>query len=218
MDFSQGNASWSKRYVGLVVVALLHVLLIYIAITASAHQALEMINSPLQIKMVKETIVHPPDVPLPLSTPKKLSVPLPFMPPPEVQVQQATTSNAIVAVSREVSEPMLPSPHVSVDAPQLAGTSADIKAHTDLQSCKPPYPPTALLFEEEGVVRIRFVVGADDQLKDVTILKSSGHKRLDKATVWGLSRCIFKAALHNGKPVESSVVTDYVWKIDGYDD
>jgi protein TonB len=218
VDFSQGKANWSKRYTGLVVVALVHVLLVYIAITAAAHQAPEFVKGPLEIKMVKEDIVRPPENAPPPASPKKISVPLPFMPAPEIRVQQENLPNAIVAVSRDVPEQTPPNPQISVDTPQRAGTSTDVKAHADLQSCKPLYPPTALLFEEEGMVRVRFVVGADDQLKDVTILKSSGHKRLDNATVWGLSKCDFKAALRNGKPVESTIVTDYVWKIAGYDD
>lgn len=218
MNFSQGKANWFNRYTGLVIVALLHVLLIYIAITACAHQAPEILDSPLEIRMLKETIVRPPDVSPPLALQQKIWVPLPFVPPPEVQVQATNLPNVITEVSREVPQKTAPNPQVSVDTPQLAGTSVDVKAHTDLQFCKPPYPPTALLFEEEGVVRIRFVVGADNQLKDVTILKSSGHKRLDNATVWALRKCDFKAALHNGKPVESAIVTDYVWKIAAYDD
>ncbi|HEX7644960.1 MAG TPA: hypothetical protein VF472_22380 [Burkholderiaceae bacterium] len=45
------------------------------------------------------------------------------------------------------------------------------------------------------------------------MLQSSGHADLDRAAIHGLSRCAFRAATQDGAPVQSSLVTDYVWSL-----
>jgi len=93
--------------------------------------------------------------------------------------------------------------------PKLA--SAPLIANLD--GCKPTYPRASLLNEESGVVRVKFVVGADNSLISASVLKSSGYTALDKAAVNGLSHCQFKAAVQDGVSVSSSFVTDYVWSL-----
>lgn len=218
MGLSQVKGERSKRYFGVATVILLHVLILYIAINASTHAAVDILDKPFEVKIIDEKIPPPQDVSRPTSQPKNIAVRIPFVPPPEIVVDLPRSLKAIVAVSKEAPTPSPPSMQQMIDAPPLSNTSSDTKAHTDLQSCKPSYPATSMVFEEQGVVRIRFVIGADDQLKDVKVLQSSGHRRLDQAAVWALSRCIFKAALHDGKPIESSITTDYVWRISDYQD
>jgi len=89
-----------------------------------------------------------------------------------------------------------------------------VPGFVNLNSCKPEYPRASLLAEETGVVRVQFDVGADGQLVGASVVKSSGFKNLDKATVNGLSRCKFRAAVKEGKNVQSSFTAEYVWKLD----
>jgi protein TonB len=87
-------------------------------------------------------------------------------------------------------------------------------AITNLDRCKPEYPRSSLLKEESGTVRVRFEIGADSKLIAASVLHSSGYSTLDKAAVNALSQCQFKAAQQDGVAVSSSLVTDYVWKLD----
>lgn len=83
----------------------------------------------------------------------------------------------------------------------------------DFRDCEPVYPPQSILAKEVGTVTIWLDVGADDRLLTAEIEKSSGSKSLDHATLDGLSRCKFKAASENGKPVRSTFTMDYVWEL-----
>ncbi len=100
-----------------------------------------------------------------------------------------------------------------------AGTSVKPVIHSsnpvisNLDACKPSYPNSALKMEEEGTVRLKLEIGASGQLVSASVLKSSGYADLDRAAVKGLSQCAFKAAVQDGTPVQSSLVTDYVWVI-----
>jgi len=86
-------------------------------------------------------------------------------------------------------------------------------AFSNLDSCKPVYPAAALKSEEEGTTRLKLEVGANGQLVGASVVKSSGFADLDRAAVRGLSQCAFKAATQDGTPVQSSLVTDYVWSM-----
>ena len=81
-------------------------------------------------------------------------------------------------------------------------------------NCKPDYPKEAILKNEQGTVKLEFEIAADAHLLGVTVLKSSGFTELDIAGVNGLSRCKFRASMKNGKPEQSSIKVDYVWKIE----
>ncbi len=85
---------------------------------------------------------------------------------------------------------------------------------SNLEACKPPYPAAALKLEEEGTVRLKLEIGANNQLLSASVLKSSGYGDLDRAAMRGLSQCSFKAAVQDGTPIQSSLVTDYVWSLD----
>jgi protein TonB len=122
-------------------------------------------------------------------------------PPPAPQLTRtiATTPTAVAVVAPKAA---VPSP-----APPIPG-------FTDLNSCKPDYPHASLLAEEQGTVRIQFIIGIDNQLIETKVVKSSGYKSLDKATVNALSHCKFKSGYLDGKPVQSSFTAEYVWKLD----
>lgn len=96
-----------------------------------------------------------------------------------------------------------------------SGKLASAPVIANLEGCKPEYPRSSVLGEESGVVRVRFEIGADSRLISASVLKSSGYRALDKATLNGLSQCQFKAATQEGVPVSSTLVTEYVWTLKG---
>ncbi|MFI4940915.1 MAG: energy transducer TonB [Burkholderiales bacterium] len=215
MDFSRNEVSPVRRFGGLSIVVLLHALVAYALITGLARKIVDVIKQPVETKIIEEVKPPPPpDTPPPPPPPKMAAPPPPFIPPPEVQIQQPVSQNAITAVTSVQPPAQQFSKTVAPPAKVAAPVAPPVPAFADLNGCKPEYPRASQLAQEEGTVRVQFVVGPDAQLLSATVLKSSGYKNLDKATVNGLSRCKFKAAYMNGKAVQSTFITDYVWKLD----
>jgi protein TonB len=88
------------------------------------------------------------------------------------------------------------------------------RAYADMTGCKPIWPKASLRNKETGAVTMAFFVGADGNLLDSKIVKSSGFRDLDNAAHTGLRGCTFHAATENDTPVESWITLQYVWKIE----
>jgi protein TonB len=215
MDFSQNEVSPLKRYGGLSIVVLLHALVAYALITGLARKMVETIKQPVETKIIEEVKPPPPpDQPPPPPPPKMTAPPPPFIPPPEVQIQQPQVQNVIQAVTNQ--QP--PAQAYAKAAPAVekgpAIVAPPVPGFANLNDCKPEYPRASLLAEETGTTRVQFEVSADGQLVGATIVKSSGFKNLDKATVNSLSRCKFRPAYKDGKNVQSTFTAEWVWKLD----
>jgi protein TonB len=215
MDFSQNEVSPLRRYGGLGIVVFVHALVAYALVTGLAHKMVDMIKAPVETKIIEEVKPPPPpDTPPPPPPPKMVAPPPPFIPPPEVNITPPPSQNVIQATTSQT--PVHQEFAKAVEAPKgpVAQPGPSVPVLSDLNSCKPAYPPAAQRAEEEGTVRIQFVVGPNGQLAGTpTVLKSSGSKNLDKAAVSGLARCTFKPAYKDGKPVEAALAVDYVWKL-----
>ena len=216
MDFSQNEVSPFRKYGGLGIVVLLHIIVGYALVTGLARRMVDAIKQPVETKIIEEVKpLPPPDVPPPPPPPKMVAPPPPFIPPPEVNVATPPSPNQIAAVSNQAPPPQQYAK--TVVAPTVAPKAVEappVPGFVNLNSCKPEYPRASLLAEETGVVRVQFEVGPDGQLVSAAVVKSSGFKNLDKATVTGLSRCKFRPAVKDGKNVQSSFTADYVWKLD----
>jgi protein TonB len=215
MDFSQNEVSPLKRYGGLSVVILLHALVAWALVTGLAHKMVDMIKQPVETKIIEEVKPPPPpDQPPPPPPPKMTAPPPPFIPPPEVNVATPPSPNQIQAVSNQTPPPAPFAKTVEAPKAAVAAPAPPVPSIVNLNDCKPDYPRASILAEETGVTRVQFEIGADGQLVGATVVKSSGFKNLDKATVNGLSRCKFKPAYKDGKPVQSSFTAEYAWKLD----
>lgn len=84
----------------------------------------------------------------------------------------------------------------------------------DAKNCKIEYPKASLLNEEQGIVSLSFLVGADGAVVDSKVEKSSGFKNLDKAAVKAISACKFKPGTKDGAAHQTWVKMDYNWKLD----
>lgn len=225
MNFSQNQGSFVRRFGGLSIVILLHTMLAYYLVTTFAYTTISLFRAPVDTKILEEEKPPPVADKLPPPPPAKMAAPPPpYIPLPEVTIQQPTTVNAIAVVTRVAPvpqefvktvavapapvNPALPTPPMAVSAP-----APPIPGFADLNSCKPDYPRASLIAEEQGTVRVRFVVGTDNKLLEAIVVKSSGYRNLDKATVSALSNCKFKAGYKDGHPVQASFLSDYVWKL-----
>ncbi|AEK62814.1 energy transducer TonB [Collimonas fungivorans] len=216
MDFTQDGKNPSNNVVGISVVVVLHVLIVYALLTGLARKVVEVIQQPVETKIIEEfkpPPPPPPDKPVP-PPPKSVAPPPPFVPPPEVKVTPPPQDNVIAAVTN-VKPPSNDLP-TSVAQPSATGeagpahTSAKIAGNCD----KPEYPRSSLRNEEEGMVTVKLTIGADGNVLDSAVEKSSGFKDLDRATVKAWSLCHFTPAMADGKAVQSSTRMQYVWKLE----
>ena len=215
MDFSERGQDPTKKMVGLSVVVLVHAIVIYALLNGLATQIVAVIKDlPIETKVIEEVKPPPPPPDAPPPPPKLAAPPPPFIPPPEVQVAVQPVQNTISAVSnvQPPHQDMHPQP-VAPAAKPAPGPSV-VKAVVDFSTCdKPDYPRNSLRNEEQGTVRIQFLIGLDGRVADSKIEKSSGFRALDAAAKNALSLCKFKPGSVDGKPQQSWTAVDYVWKL-----
>jgi protein TonB len=76
------------------------------------------------------------------------------------------------------------------------------------------YPEESVRLHEEGVTRLRYLIGADGTVGAVEILESSGHPRLDAASAaMVIERWRFEPATRNGEAVETWDDARIVWRL-----
>lgn len=202
----------SARLTGLSVVVVLHLLLVYALVTGLAREIVQVIQAPLETKIIEEVKPPPPDKPPPPPPPKLAAPPPPFIPPPEIRLDTPPPpTNTITATTstKPVAEAPIPRPAAAPAGPARTSAVVDAKA-----CAKPEYPPQSLRAQEEGLVVLQFLIGADGQVKDSRVDRSSGFRRLDQAAQRALSLCKFKAGTENGQSVESWARIEYQWRIE----
>ena len=204
-----------RKFSGLAVAVLLHILLLYALMSGLARQVVEVIQKPLETKIIEEVVPDkPPPPPPPPPPPKMVTPPPPFIPPPEIQISVAPPPMAVIAaVTREVPvapPPMAPAPPPAPVA--LVRVPPVIDAAKQCQ--KPEYPPASLRASETGTVLLNFLIDVSGKVIDSKVLKSSGYRRLDEAARRALADCQFKAGTVDGKPEQSWAKLEYVWKIE----
>lgn len=209
MSYIQPHDS-GRRVTGIVVVTALHVLLVYGLINGLARKIVEVVNQPLETKIIEE-LKQPEDKPPPPPPPKLATPPPPFIPPPEVQVQMPASASqfAITAVSKERPPPP---PPVAAPAPRKVTRQAAIVNASACQ--KPQYPPASLRSQEQGIVTLGFLIDLDGRVLESKVEKSSGYRRLDDAASKALGLCQFQPAMIDGKPEKSWARIEYEWRID----
>jgi len=203
-----------NRQMALVGVAILHVILGYAIVSGFAINMVKKIVEPLEAVNVKEE-APPPDEPPP-PPPKEIEIP-PYVPPPEVTVQteSAPTITTQSTVSRPdppvVAPPAPPAP--PAPAPPAGPTTAAVPNRGNVIS-EDDYPSASRAAEEEGVVRVTYVVGVDGRVNECEVTQSSGFKRLDDTTCNLIKRRFrFKPALRGGEPVAERKTVPVRWQL-----
>lgn len=221
MDFSQVERSPTKNFVGIAAVIILHMLIIYALATGLARQVVEIIQQPIETRIISEAKVPPLVKPVPPQPPEpRASTPrVPVVPRPEVTVPvpiepRVTATTEPVKAAQPDPAPAVkaePAPSAPAPAPQVR-----VAAVVDPNACdKPEYPRSSLRAEEAGTVTLDFLIGVDGRVIDSKVSKSSGFKELDRAARAALSLCKFRPGAVDGKPEQSWTKIQYVWKLEG---
>lgn len=225
----------SLRWMGSGLVAASHLLLLYALLKGFTQRVIEPAQTPLMARIMSSaptTQVNSPAAPMPL--PKPVAVPLPIAKPepivtppkpvviakpkPKVAIKKPSLTKVTPAVITPVLIKMAPTvaptqaaPSVQSVVPAPVRTRPLVKANA---CAKPRYPRASLRANEAGIVKLKFLVGADGRVIESKIERSSGYARLDEAAREALSLCSFKPATLDGRAVPDWALLQYEWKID----
>lgn len=237
MDFPRDQRISATRMVSLCAVALLHVAILYAFVTGTARRVVHAIAHPIETKIIVDTRPLPPsrtNTPPPrLDAPRLSRVELPYIPVPEIHIQQPPQrQNSISAVTNVKPEtpaaPAVPTrvtPEALTAKPPAPGPPPPTPIATArpepvrvppvidaARNCKKPsYPPASVRLGEKGSVLLRFLIDTDGRVKSSEVQSSSGHTRLDEAAREALSLCRFKPGISDGQPVEAWATLRYTW-------
>jgi TonB family protein len=97
--------------------------------------------------------------------------------------------------------------------PAAHSSSADTHAAVIFGTCpqRPVWPEAAKREKRQGKVALAFHIDADSTVLESKVKRSSGHADLDEAGRIGISKCKFRAATQDGKPVPGWAELEYVW-------
>jgi periplasmic protein TonB len=174
-----------RRFGGIAVVLLLHVVLIYALLNGLATKVVQVIQHPIETKII-EPVKPPPPPPLPpvqLPPPKFTPPPPPFVPPPEVPVQappQATITHQATPVPAQPAPPPAPPAPAAPAAKPVSHEVGVVCPNSDQIRSQVKYPQAAQENNITGDVVIEFVVDPQGHITNERVAQSADPD-LDRA-------------------------------------
>ncbi|MDC7715568.1 energy transducer TonB [Vogesella sp. LYT5W] len=143
------------------------------------------------------------------AAPAPRPLPAPIKPSPKAittdtraEADTSKTSAVAEAPVASRSEPAPPAPPAPVVPPTHIG------GH--LGNPRPAYPPLSIELGEAGAVGLRVAVGADGRAQEVSVARSSGFPRLDRAALQAVRNWRFRPATRGGEAIPYT----YVFNVD----
>lgn len=155
--------------------------------------------APVKTATVKPNKAAP--APRPLPAPVKPS-PKAITTDTRAEADTSKTSAVAEAPVASRSEPAPPAPPAPVVPPTHIG------GH--LGNPRPAYPPLSIELGEAGAVGLRVAVGADGRAQEVSVARSSGFPRLDRAALQAVRNWRFRPATRGGEAIPYT----YVFNVD----
>lgn len=161
---------------------------------------------PSELVVVAPPVLHRPPPPKPIeaaiAAPHPASTPLPAVP----RVERTTVAPVDDAPVFETAGPLdLPAlPRMAADAgPAIPDLSPLTGARLAYASAPPPpYPPAAVRMGRSGTVLLEVTVDAEGRPVDVRVVRSSGHRDLDRSALQQVLRhWRFQPAMRDGHAV-----------------
>ncbi|GHD80826.1 energy transducer TonB [Vogesella fluminis] len=197
----------------------------HVGLLLSMSHAATPVQPPQPLPMEMVTIPTPPapDIrpapPAPAKTasakPRKVTpvpppLPAPARPSPKA-ITTDTRTEEVASKAPAVAEAPAASPAVgrseaAPPAPIVPPTH--IGGH--LGNPRPVYPPLSIELGEAGAVGLRVAVGADGRAQEVSIARSSGFPRLDRAALQAVRNWRFRPAMRGNEAIPFT----YVFNVD----
>jgi periplasmic protein TonB len=216
MSYVQQTQGPTKHLVGIGVVIVFHVILVYALVNGLGTKIVEVIQGPLEARIVEEAPPPPPPSPPPPPLPK-FTPPPTFIPPPEVNIAADPTPppNPIsVATSTPVPIDVPPAaPRAQEPTPPPQKAAVRVAPVVRGKSCaEPEYPAASARLGESGKVVLALLVGVDGRVVESKVEQTSGFPRLDEAARAALSLCKFTPGTVDSKPTQAWGRLAYVFR------
>ena len=202
-----------NRIIVLIIVALMHIVLVYALITGLAYEGIKKVMQRVSTVDIKEEVKKEPPPP-----PKKVDLPPPLV-APLVRINVAPAPPQIITVAEPPPAPpppvFIPPPPAAPPPPRFTPKGAVPKGNPGNWATTNDYPSRALREEREGTTGFRVAVGPDGKVTDCTVTSSSGHSDLDEAACANIRRrARFAPAMDgNGSPTTGTYSNRVRWVI-----
>lgn len=146
--------------------------------------------TPIVVDLIEQPI-RPPEVPrlLEPALQPAASVPTPI---PEISLPLEATAITVTARDQPPAPPAPTSlPHPSGEPPAMSEVAY-------LKQPAPRYPAESRHAREEGLVILRVLVDESGHAREIDVVRSSGHPRLDDAARMAVERALFKPYMDGG--------------------
>lgn len=218
MAYADQQASGNK-IVSLVIVALIHVVVIYALVTGLAYSAVKQVAEKLNVVDVEEEVPEPEEPPPPPPdqpiTPPPVVTPPPIVRTPPTTAPVITTTNTPPPVFTPTPVVAPPPPPPAAPPPPSKASGAQPRGNPGSWATPNDYPARALREERAGTTRFRVTIGPDGKVTNCEVTGSSGHADLDEATCKNVTRrARFKPALDSaGNPISDTYSNAVRWEI-----
>ncbi|MBL8630300.1 MAG: energy transducer TonB [Rhodospirillaceae bacterium] len=193
----------SRRAIGFLATAALHVLIVYGLITGLARSVVEVLKGPIETKIIEEVQEKKDEPPPP--PPKFDKPPPPFVPPPDISIAADAPPAATAITQATTQRPVAPAAVAAVVPP---------RSNPRRPVTQPEYPPSSKRAGEEGVVVLQLYVLEDGKVGEAKVEKSSGFPKLDEAALKeALRSWKLLPATQGGKPLAMWYSFRVVFKI-----
>ena len=176
-----------NRIAVLVIVALLHIVLIYGLVTGLAYEATKKVIKRVTTVDIEEEVKKEEEPPPP---PEEIAAPPPVVAPP-VKIDVATTPPPIPTVSAPPPPaPVVLAPPAAPPPPPPPPPPKPASPRNNPGSWATPndYPSRALREEREGTTGFRVTIDERGRVSNCQVTSSSGHADLDAATCKNVTR------------------------------
>lgn len=199
------------NWAGLAFIVGLHALLLTALVKMDVVQIKRIKSEPLVVNLLPEATPPPPPVEQEVAPPEQVDPPIAA---PKAVVQAPVFQPQPVAVVN-----VAPPPIAVVVAPAAPGPTAPV-AVADLASkmisaTPPKYPLESRRKREQGTVFLAVLLNLEGAVADISISRSSGHARLDKAALEAVRRWRWSPTVQNGKPVMVRGIVDIPFVLQG---
>jgi protein TonB len=155
-----------------------------------------------------------------------LKPPPPPVAAPEKKVEQVEVVTKITVPTPEVLTPtppppitvtpVAPPPKAEVAPAPPPGPVSDGDLDSKMISATPPrYPEMSRRLREQGTVYLSVLVGTDGSVSEISVSRSSGSSRLDKAALEAVKRWRWAPLMRNGAAVMVRGVVDIPFVLQG---
>jgi periplasmic protein TonB len=171
-------------------------------ISASPRPAPQPAAKPVTPPAPKPSIKPPVRVQAPVPPPAESPRPA----PQQAQQQPAAPAAPPVAPAAPASETAPAHPTLALNVPKNV-------SHVDCSVAKPDYPYQSQRRGETGTARVRFVIGLDGRIEEVSLAQSSGSARLDGAALNAMRQSSCQPYKENGEAIRAAYTQPFVFDL-----